>query len=247
MRCPWCGVENKPGAKTCAECGVILLFDGGPSGTNAPPPSPKPVIEKAPRRRKEEAYDPYRERRQTALILGSIIAGVIIVMLVLTFVRFPALSTGGETQTVQPLAGTWETTQPALFLIKTNWPTGNMTDIGYENRTMTFVITGTDDPSIVYVDVTYSVVYSSIGQDAMYGPEPSPQRYEGKVNGSMLLVEQGGLNAEFYFNGVTLAGYWNDTLAYSYFTENVSSGQDGISMDLQGPVIDRRSLSTSVF
>ncbi len=208
------------------------MSDGSIAGTAANRRLLEPVKAKPKTRRsRDESYDSYREIGQTALIVGAVIAAVIIILVALTFVvKAPTANPEGDTQTAQPLVGTWVTSDPALFIASTNWPTGNMTAIGYENRSYTFVITGTDDPAIVNVYVTYTVLFSNIGQGEMYGTEPTPNGYQGKVNGTTLTLEQDGLSAFFTYDGGVITGNWYDRMTFSYFTEDIQSGNGGFTL-----------------
>jgi hypothetical protein len=228
MKCPWCGLENQLGAKTCVQCGVLLLGDNvnpGPSFRQAPEPRPA----RPPRIKKERQYGPDHEISRTALKVGLVIVAVVLVLVALTFIHpnIPA----GDTQTGTPtMEGSWVASGMPLFLVESNWPNGEMSYLGYENRSVTLVISATDDPTIMSVQMLYSIIDSTINSSAMYGQEPNQKTLQGTVNGTTLTVAQDGLRAEFYLMGSTLFGQWDDTLTYPYFTERVYSGQDGITM-----------------
>src|SRR3990170_4993071 len=55
------------------------------------------------------------------------------------------------------LEGTWQTSFPVKFYVKTDFETGELQDVGSENRTMTWTITGTSDENVVNVEVSFAV------------------------------------------------------------------------------------------
>jgi len=251
MKCPHCGTVNKWEATTCEKCGTFLVQDSGPDSDQrsdqdvleesifkdwpAPEPSPEvPLNEIPPEKPDPKTYDPYYHKRFPALLYGGYVAAVIVIIIVLTFVvitpQTDRTDNGNQNVITDPLVGTWDTSDLTTFLVKNNWPSGQMTDIGQENRTMTLVITGTQDPSMVQVEMSYLIISSNISSGAMYGKETDPDHFQGWVSGSTLTLFQDGLNAVFTFGSGSMRGTWDHTFTFPNFTEEINTGDNAISL-----------------
>jgi hypothetical protein len=250
MKCPKCGTVNRWEATRCEKCGTFLVQDHEPvmgekddddlesliKEWPAPEPAPEvPLKEKPPEKPDPRSYNPYYYRRFKTLLYGSYVAVVIVVLIVLTFVVIgPHMDTSGngnQATVTDPLVGTWGTTGPVTFFAMTNWPSGNMTNIGTENRTIDFVIAeSASGKNMVQVTMNYLVVSSNISDGAMYGAEQTPQIISGQETGNTLTLFGNGNNAVFTFNAVSMTGTWNSTHSFTYFTEQVHTEKDALTM-----------------
>ena len=257
MKCPNCGTVNRWEATRCEKCGTFLVQDTEPvSGQNndqddleqslikewpAPEPPPDvPLNEKLPPKPDPKTYDPYYHKRFPALLYGGYVAVVIVILIVLTFVVIgPQIDTtgnGNQTPVTDPLVGEWGTTGPVTFFALSNWPSGNMTYIGAENRTLDFVIAeSASGPGMVQVTMNYLVVSSNISQGAMYGAEQTPQIMLGQESGNSLTLLGNGNHAVFTFDAMSMTGTWNSTHAFTYFTDQFYTENNALTLiKLQG-------------
>src|SRR3989304_6525210 len=73
------------------------------------------------------------------------------------------------------LEGTWKTSFPVKFYIKTDFETfGELKDVGSEDRTMTWVITATSNENGVDVEVSFTVSNRQLATGSGYTPDVSP-------------------------------------------------------------------------
>jgi hypothetical protein len=115
------------------------------------------------------------------------------------------------------LVGTWHTPFATTFNIQTDANTGTMQYEGYQQRTMTWKISTTFNPTILDVEVSFTVVSSSINSGAMYVPDISPNYYTGKVSGTRLtLSNSDGTIGDFSFTSTSIMGTWNDSWCMIY-------------------------------
>ena len=125
------------------------------------------------------------------------------------------------------LEGTWKTAFPVRFYIKTDFETfGELKDVGSENRTMTWIITGTSDEKIVNVEVRFAVSNRQLAADSGYTPDVSPNFYTGTISGTRLTLTEGGGQfsesrtvGEFSFTTDVMTGTWSDRWSMAYEQE----------------------------
>jgi hypothetical protein len=110
------------------------------------------------------------------------------------------------------LEGTWKTTFPVKFYIKTDYQTfDQLEDVGSENRTMTWTITATSDENIVNVEVRFTVSDRQLVPDSGYTPDVSPMFLEGVISGTRLTLKTGDRTiCECNFTTDIITATWND-------------------------------------
>ncbi len=116
------------------------------------------------------------------------------------------------------IEGTWKTAIPTQFTIATDANSWSIEDVGTENRTVTFKITGTSQENIVNVEVTYSYSNRQLISGSGYIPDVSPMTYKGTVNGTQLTITQSdqgpihqiGTVGVFTFTTHQMEGTWHD-------------------------------------
>src|SRR3989304_8757009 len=92
------------------------------------------------------------------------IAAIVVLSFTITIAILYSTGVFDEFQAINPtpltparnLEGTWKTTFPVTFYIKTDFETGELQDVGSEYRTMTWIITGTSDEHVVNVEVSFA-------------------------------------------------------------------------------------------
>jgi hypothetical protein len=119
------------------------------------------------------------------------------------------------------LEGTWKTTFPVKFYIKTDFETfGELQDVGSENRTMTWTITATNDENIVNVEVYFTVSDRQLASDSGYTPDVSPMFLEGVISGTRLTLKTGDRTiCECNFTTDIITGTWSDHWSMVYEQE----------------------------
>jgi len=130
------------------------------------------------------------------------------------------------------LVGTWKTTFPVKFYIKTDFETfGELQDVGSENRTMTWIITATSDENVVNVEVHFTGSNLQLVTGSGYVPDVSPMFYIGRISGARLTLEIGdyesigpkptqiGFVGEFTFTSWCITGTWHDHWELVYAQE----------------------------
>lgn len=124
------------------------------------------------------------------------------------------------------LEGTWKTAFPVTFYIKTDFETfGELKDVGSENRTMTWIITGTAEENVVNVEVRFAVSNRQLVSESGYVPDVSPNFYTGTINGTRLTLTTGdkfsesGIVGEFNFTTDIITGTWHDNWSIAYEQE----------------------------
>lgn len=111
------------------------------------------------------------------------------------------------------LEGTWKTTFPVTFYIKTDFETfGTLQDVGSENRTMTWTITATNDENVVNVEVQFAVSNRQLVTDSGYTPDVSPMFLKGLISGTRLTLQESDNSTIGVFNFTTdiITGTWDD-------------------------------------
>jgi hypothetical protein len=120
------------------------------------------------------------------------------------------------------LEGTWKTSFPVTFYIKTDFETfGELQDVGSENRTMTWIITATGDENVVNVEVRFAVSSRLLVSDSGYTPDVSPMFLKGAISGTRLTLTTGDNRTigEFSFTTDIIKGTWNDHWSMAYEQE----------------------------
>jgi len=116
------------------------------------------------------------------------------------------------------LEGTWKTTFPVTFYIKTDYETfGELQDVGSENRTMTWIITETSDENIVNVEVYFTASNRQLVADSGYVPDVSPMFLEGVISGTRLTLKTGDRTiCECNFTTDIITATWSDHWSMVY-------------------------------
>jgi len=156
-------------------------------------------------------------------------AAIIIIAFTVTIAMFYYLGVFDEFQDTDSthltparnLEGTWKTTFPVTFYIKTDFETfGELEDVGSENRTMTWIITATSDENIVNVEVYFTVSNRQLVEDSGYVPDVSPMFLEGVLSGTRLTLKTGDRTiAECNFTTDIITATWNDHWSMAYEQE----------------------------
>jgi hypothetical protein len=142
------------------------------------------------------------------------------------FDEFQALNSEPE-QTSPPLTparkleGTWKTSFPVTFYIKTDYETfGELQDVGTEDRTMTWIITATNDENTVNVEVQFTSSNRQLVSDSGYTPDVSPMFLTGTISGTRLTLKTGDRTVgEFSFTTDIITGTWSDHWSMVYEQE----------------------------
>nr|MDO8088497.1 hypothetical protein [Candidatus Sigynarchaeum springense] len=134
------------------------------------------------------------------------------------------------------LNGTWRTAFATTFHVQTDFRTGFMQYEGSQQRTMTWTITRTFNPSIVNVEVSFTVTSSSLNPGSGYVPDVSPMTLEGRISGTRLtLVDKASMFqdervvGEFSFTSASIMGTWNDSWCLAY-CQAVYTSVNGLSL-----------------
>jgi len=130
-----------------------------------------------------------------------------------------SLSNAGKLTPTRDIEGTWTTTLSTQFTIATDYENfGQLTDVGSEDRTMTWTITGTSDEHTVIVNVQFTYSNRQLIQGSGYTPDVSPMQLTGTINGTQLTltkgnvgpIEQIGAIGVFTFTSNQMEGTWHD-------------------------------------
>jgi hypothetical protein len=119
------------------------------------------------------------------------------------------------------LEGTWKTTFPVTFYIKTDFETfGELQDVGTENRTMTWIITATNDENTVNVEVYFTASNRQLVADSGYTPDVSPMFLTGIISGTRLTLKTGDRTiCQCNFTTDIITGTWSDHWSMVYEQE----------------------------
>jgi hypothetical protein len=162
---------------------------------------------------------------QTAAIIVIAFTVVIVTLYCLgVFDEFQALNPEPTQPPLTParnLEGTWKTTFPVTFYIKTDFETfGELQDVGTENRTMTWVITATNTENTVNVEVYFTASNRQLVADSGYTPDVSPMFLTGIVSGTRLTLKTGDRTiSECNFTTDIITGTWSDHWSMVYEQE----------------------------
>jgi hypothetical protein len=157
-------------------------------------------------------------------------AAIVIIAFTVTIASLYYLGVFDEFQALSPtpltparnLEGTWKTTFAVKFYIKTDFDTfGELKDVGSENRTVTWIITGTSDENEVNVEVRFTVSNRQLASDSGYVPDVSPNFLTGTISGTRLTLTEGGSRTvgEFSFTTDIITGTWSDRWSMVYEQE----------------------------
>ena len=69
------------------------------------------------------------------------------------------------------LVGTWKTSFSTKFYIKTDFSSAQLEDVGSENRTMTWVITSTNNENVINIEITFATSNRDLISDSGYTPD----------------------------------------------------------------------------
>ena len=105
-----------------------------------------------------------------------------------------SLLDGGKLTPTRNIEGTWKTTLPTQFTIATDYENfGQLSNVGSEDRTMTWTITGTSDEHTVIVDIQFTYSNRQLVQESGYTPDASPMQLTGIINGTQLTLTRGNV------------------------------------------------------
>ncbi len=125
-------------------------------------------------------------------------------------------------QTLSParkLAGTWKTAFPVKFYIKTDFETGELVDIGSEDRKMSWIITATNNEDLVNIEVSFTVSNQQISGFG-YTQDVSPIYFIGTVSGTRLILTADDRTVgTFSFTTDIITGTWDDQWSMAYGQE----------------------------
>jgi hypothetical protein len=219
----------------CYNCGIVWSAENGPK----PSPSelrrqdqpqyqqyqlPQPQYQPAP-------VNPYLKRQTNNLALFGIILVIIIILVPISFGLLSVSTSPPVNNIAGPLDGLWETSNITYFYMKTDWQSGQLENVGYEARMVTFVITGTSDPNKVDVQMTYVIYESSIQNNSFYMSDPSPEHYDGQWSGSALWLSQDeNVRGVFDFTDTTMTGTWDDLDMNNYFSQYCYTNSNGLEL-----------------
>ncbi len=148
------------------------------------------------------------------------------------------ISDGDKLTPTRDIEGTWKTTLSTQFTIATDYENfGQLTNVGSEDRTMTWTITGTSDEHTVIVDVQFAYSNRQLVQGSGYTPDVSPMQLTGTINGTQLTItngnvgpiEQIGSVGVFTFTSSQMEGTWHDHWNGVY-EQNVYTSTNGLKL-----------------
>lgn len=235
MKCPWCGEENVVGATICAHCGIIWSSENGPKASQA-----ERQREYERQYRPDQPYyqppsrDLYNKQSNNLVIIAGLVVAALLVLVLIAFAISPPLN--GQNGVIQhgPLDGTWSTTQPVVFHIRSDLNNGSLEDIGYEVRNMTFVITGTSNPDVVNVDVYYTIISS---QGVWFSLDATRDYCEGQRNGTVFWLVQGDVKAVFTIDDNTMTGTWDDLTHGEFYSQETYTMTNALELRKQSAVV----------
>lgn len=154
-----------------------------------------------------------------AIIIVATVGGILIPMML-----SPSFS----------LLGTWKTTEPTTFYIKTDFINGYLEDVGSEKREVTWTISSGDQ---VQVEVRFTYSDRSLAPGSGYTPDVSPMTYRGEIDGNTLIIidnswqpgvgNQDRVIGTFKFTSDTIIGTWSDSWEMIY-AQQVYTAENGL-------------------
>ncbi|MCW4001224.1 MAG: hypothetical protein NWE93_13400 [Candidatus Bathyarchaeota archaeon] len=142
---------------------------------------------------------------------------------------------------MRDLVGTWKTAVSTKFTIATDYEAfDGLSDVGSEDRSMTWTITATGEENIVLGDVAFSYSNRQLTSDSGYTPDVSPMQLRGIVNGTQLTLIRGdsgpirqvGSVGEFTFTTHQMEGTWHDHWSGVY-EQNVYTSANVLKLQKQ--------------
>jgi hypothetical protein len=136
------------------------------------------------------------------------------------------------------IEGTWKTTFSTQFTIATDYGDfQTLADVGTENRTMTWIITGTGQENIVNVEVSFTYSDRQLISGSGYTPDVSPMDLTGVINGTQLTltkadqgpIKQAGSVGVFTFTTTQMQGTWHDHWE-GVWEQNVYTPTNGLKL-----------------
>jgi len=152
-------------------------------------------------------------------IIQTVVSRIFQPLLSIFGIEIPGLS---PLTPARNLEGTWKTAFPVTFYIKTDFQTfGELQDVGSENRTMTWIITGTNDENVIKVDVYFTVSNRKLVSGSGYTPDVSPMFLTGVISGTRLTLKTSDNRTigEFNFTTDIITGTWHDHWSMVYEQE----------------------------
>lgn len=118
------------------------------------------------------------------------------------------------------LEGTWETSSPVKFYIKTDFIGFELEDVGSEDRMMTWDVTSWGENE-VYVDVYFTSSNMDLISGSGYTPDVSPMSLYGTISGTRLILadSRGRMIGNFSFTNDIIQGTWDDSWELAYAQE----------------------------
>ncbi len=151
------------------------------------------------------------------------------------------ISDGGKLTPTRDIEGTWKTTFSTQFTIATDYENfGQLANVGTEDRTMTWTITGTSDEHVVLVDVQFVYSNRQLVSASGYTPDTSFMQLKGIINGTQLTIakesvgpiKQIGTVGEFTFTSTQMEGTWHDHWT-GVWEQNVYTPTNGLKLNKQ--------------
>jgi hypothetical protein len=151
------------------------------------------------------------------------------------------ISDGGKLTPTRDIEGTWKTTFSTQFTIATDYENfGHLTNVGTEDRIMTWTITGTSDEHVVLVNVQFDYSNRQLASASGYTPDTSFMQLTGIINGTQLTltkgnagpIEQIGTVGEFTFTSTQMEGTWHDHWT-GVWEQNVYTSTNGLKLTKQ--------------
>ncbi len=151
------------------------------------------------------------------------------------------ISGGGKLSSTRDIEGTWTTTFSTQFTIATDYENyGHLANVGTEDRTMTWTITGTSDEHVVLVNVQFYYSNRQLASASGYTPDTLFMQLTGIINGTQLTltkgnagpIEQIGTVGEFTFTSTQMEGTWHDHWT-GVWEQNVFTPTNGLKLTKQ--------------
>ena len=146
----------------------------------------------------------------------------------------PHPTTNPSLSPARNLEGTWKTSFPTKFYIKTDFSSAQLQDVGSENRTMTWVITSTNNENVVKIEITFVSSNRDLVSDSGYTPDVSPMYAQGIISGSRLTLQSSGDGTigQFDFTSDIIHGTWDDSWTSAY-SQEVYTATNGLTLARQ--------------
>ncbi|MFC1618946.1 hypothetical protein ACFL45_03275 [Candidatus Neomarinimicrobiota bacterium] len=128
-------------------------------------------------------------KRAFPRLISSLSATVLLVLL-------SACEEKNTESVADELVGNWATVSPIPFIVKTDFCTGTLEEVGREEWSMEWEIKKTSDEHIVDISMTYyrsgfTVTNTDCSFGTGYVPEPSPMFLKGHITGQTVAVWYG--------------------------------------------------------